>query len=91
MDIIENLISYFRKPKSTNTGNAPEGVCPNCWGKQEYDNVIREMFEDKQIDVNNHQESYAFIQKFVVEKIDGIRLKKGSSSFECPTCKVKYD
>ena len=57
--------------------------------KQEYDNIVREMYEDKQIDVNNHSSNYAFIQDFVINKIDGIQLKKGNNSFECPTCRLK--
>ena len=38
MNLIENIKAYFKK-KSENkeTGNAPEGVCPNCWGRQEWE------------------------------------------------------
>lgn len=46
------------------------------------------MYDDKQIDVNNHDANYAFIQDFVVNRIDGIKLKKGNNGFECPTCKI---
>jgi hypothetical protein len=85
---IENLINFFKKPASETGGQAPEGVCPNCWGAQEYDKTIRELYEDKQIDVNNRQANYAFIQKFVVDRVDGIHLKKGDNGLECPTCRV---
>jgi hypothetical protein len=88
--MIEKLISFFKKSATETKSEVPEGVCPNCWGKQEYDNVIREMYKDKQVDVNNHEANYAFIQDFVVTHIDGIRLKKGNSSFECPTCRLKH-
>lgn len=87
--MIEKLIAFFKKPKDQTKGNTPEGLCPNCWGNQEYDDMIREMYKDKQIEVNNHSANYAFIQDFVVNKINGIRLKKGNTSFECPTCKLK--
>lgn len=86
----QNLISFFKKPATETTGSTPEGLCPNCWGSQEYDGQIRELYKDKQIDVNNHEANYAFIQDFVVTHLDGIRLKKGSSSLECPTCQIKY-
>jgi len=89
MNVIENLISFFIKPESETPGDAPEGYCPNCWGKQEYDTVIRELYRDKQIDVNNHQANYAFIKEFVVNRVDGIRLKKGENGVECPTCRSK--
>ena len=84
--MIEKLIRFFKQSKEESKNQCPEGLCPNCWGKQEYDGKIREMYEDKQIDVNNHQANYAFIQDFVVTNLDGIRLKKGNNSLECPTC-----
>lgn len=88
--MIEKLISFFRKPAKETKSQIPEDFCPNCWGKQEYDNQIREMYKDKQIDVNNHKANYAFIQEFVVTHINGIKLKKGNNSLECPTCRAKY-
>jgi len=87
--MIKKLISFFKKPASETKGQTPEGLCPNCWGEQEYDNVIRELYKDKQIDVNNHKANHAFIQDFVVTHLKGIHLKKGNNSFECPTCKLK--
>jgi len=88
--MIEELIEFFKKPKEETKNHVPEGLCPNCWGKQEYDNTIRKMYKDKQIDVNNHTANYAFIQEFMVTNLNGIKLKKGNNSLECPTCKVTY-
>ena len=88
--MIEKLVNFFRKSEEETRDKAPEGYCPNCWGSQEYDHQIRELYEDKQIDVNNHEENYAFIKEFVVTHVDGIKLRKGSSGLECPTCKGKY-
>lgn len=86
--MIETLISFFKKTARETNGVSPEGLCPNCWGEQEYDNMIRDMYIDKQIDVNNHDSNYAFIQDFVVNKVSGIKLIKGNNSFECPTCRL---
>ncbi len=88
--MIETLIRFFKRPPNETKGEAPEGFCPNCWGEQEYDNIIRLMYKDKQIEVNNHAANYAFIQKFVVTQLDGIHLKKGNNGYECPTCRTKY-
>jgi len=87
--MIEQLISFFNQSKEDTKGTMPEGYCPNCWGEQEYDQQIRELQKDMQIDVNNHKANYAFIQDFVVNKIDGIQLKKGNSGMECPVCSIK--
>ena len=88
--MIEKLITFFKRSKEDTKNQVPEGMCPNCWGKQEYDNQVRELYEDKQIDVNNHEANYAFIQEFMVKHLNGIHLKKGNNSFECPTCHAKY-
>ena len=88
--LTQALVSFFKKPASATKTQTPKGLCPNCWGSQEYDGQIRELYRDKQIDVNNHEANYAFIQDFVVTHLDGIRLKKGANSLECPTCKVQY-
>ena len=89
--LVEALMTFFQKGPSQTRGTAPEGLCPNCWGSQEYDGQIRELYRDRQIEVNNHEANYAFIQDFVVTHVDGIRLKKGAGSLECPTCHSKYD
>ncbi len=88
MSLVNSLIQFFQQPRAETTDKSPDELCPNCWGSQQYDNVIREMYVDKQIDVNNHEANHAFIQDFVVNRIDGIRLKKGNSGYECPTCRL---
>jgi len=88
--MIEKLIAFFRRPASETKNEIPEGVCPNCWGSQEYDSIIRELYQDNQIDVNNGQANLNFIQNVVVNKIEGIKLKKGNTGLECPTCKLSY-
>ena len=88
-DYDRKLIHFFKQSAVETQGKIPEGLCPNYWGEQEYDNMIRELYDDKQIDVNNHKVNYAFIQDFVVTRLEGIKLIKGNNSFECPTCRLK--
>ena len=82
--------NLFRSKKEDEFDSAPEGVCPNCWGDQEYDDVIRKKYKDVQIEVNNKESKHAFIQDFVVTHLDGIKLKSAVHGTECPTCKVVY-
>lgn len=88
MGIIESLIHFFKQPPELTKDQVPEGVCPNCWGEQEYDNKIRDMYEDKQIDVNNATSNHAFIKDFVVTQISGIKLVRGNKGYACPTCRT---
>jgi hypothetical protein len=86
--MIEKLIAFFKQSPEKTKGKTPEGLCPNCWGRQEYDNRIRELYDDLQIDVNNHQTNFAFIQDFMVTNLNGIKLIKGNRGLECPTCRT---
>ena len=88
--MVNTLINFFKKPKAETQNEVPAGLCPNCWGEQEYDKQIRELYKDKQIDINNHEANYAFIQDFMVTHLNGIHLKKGNNGMECPTCKARY-
>jgi hypothetical protein len=87
MNFIKKL--FIKKVQDSFT-EAPEGICPNCWGDQEYGNVVRDKFKDTQIDVNNHTAKNAFIQDFMVTHMDGIKLKSSIKGMECPTCRVVY-
>lgn len=84
--MIEKLIAFFKKPKEETQGTAPEGVCPSCWGRYEYDDKVRESYKKKQIDVNNNKANHAFIQDFVVEHLEGIQLQQDGEQFKCPSC-----
>lgn len=85
MNLINILVDFFKKPNERTKDKTPEGLCPVCWGYNEYDGKIRKVLKDKQIDVNNHKDSYMLIEYFVVSHIDGIKLKKGKVT-SCPTC-----
>ncbi len=85
MDIVKKIVEFFKKPEVETKNETPEGVCSLCWGIQEYDGKIRELYKDKQIDVNNHKDSYMLIQGFVKEHVDGYHIKDGVVHV-CPNC-----
>ena len=85
MTFFKKLFNNKNQDQFTET---PEGLCPNCWGDQEYGNIVREKFKDSQIDVNNGEAKFAFIQDFVVNNMNGIKLKSSVHGQECPSCKM---
>ena len=87
--MIDALIDFFKKPETVTQEETPEGVCKICWGHQEYDHKIRTLYKDKQIDVNNHSANYSFIRDFVINKIDGIKLKREEDKITCPSCESR--
>lgn len=69
---------------------AEAGLCPNCWGSQEYDGKFVKAIKDKQIDINNGDAVNAFIQDFVKTHLEPIKLQNHDIYNQCPVCKVKY-
>jgi hypothetical protein len=85
MELVESILNFFKQPEEETNDKAPEGICAMCWGYQGYDGKIRTLFKDKQIDVNNHKDSYMLVQEFVKKNIDGMRLKSDNVE-SCPYC-----
>lgn len=85
MSLVTNLLSYFSKKESS---KAPEGVCPNCWGRQELDGKFRSIAKDRQININNHDSTAtkAFVQQFVDQHVDGIKLISKGGHSRCAVC-----
>lgn len=88
MDLTESILHFFKQPEAETKDKAPEGICAMCWGYQGYDGKIRTLFKDKQIDVNNHKDSYMLVQEFVKKNIDGMRLKSDVVE-SCPYCSTE--
>ncbi|NNL16822.1 MAG: hypothetical protein HKO81_09305 [Flavobacteriaceae bacterium] len=88
MSLIDSVKGYFKsKSQGKEVGKAPEGVCPNCWGKQEWDNEFYKIKKSK--DSLPESEVYNSFIKDVVIKLDKITLTK--DTYTCETCKVSYD
>ena len=88
MNIIQNIKNYFNSKAEGNTSaNAPEGICPNCWGKQEWEGEFYKLNKGNKL-VGNDQTYTNFIHKIVENNIEGITIKE--DSYDCETCKVNY-
>ncbi|MDT0558915.1 hypothetical protein RM697_09660 [Ichthyenterobacterium sp. W332] len=88
MNLIANLKAYFsKKIDNLETGNAPNGVCPNCWGKQEWDGEFYKKIKANNITPEHH--TYTSFIHEVAEKLDKIVLKE--DSYECETCKTTFN
>lgn len=85
MNFIKEL---FKNKSEIEVSQLSDEYCPNCWGDQKYDNLIREKYKDAQISVNNHNANYTFVQNFIVTYMRGIKLKSTAKGTECPTCTI---
>ena len=86
MSIAENVKRFFKaKAKNEPTDSAPEGVCPNCWGRQEWEGNYYKLMKARNITPESNTYN-SFINE-VVTKLDKITLK--DDSYECTTCHMK--
>lgn len=88
MNIVQNLKKYFSAKTVSNNNNTPEGICPNCWGKQEWDGEFFRLNKGNKL-IGNDQTYSNFIQKIVESNIEGIAIKE--DSYTCETCKTSFE
>ena len=87
MSLTDNLKRFFKdKIEGDETTVAPEGVCPNCWGRQEWGGDFYKQIKARNITPESNTYN-SFINE-VASKLDEIKLKE--DTYECTTCNVKY-
>ena len=86
MNIAENIKRFFKaKENNETTNSAPEGICPNCWGRQEWEGNYYKLMKAKNITPDNNTYN-SFINE-IASKLDKITLRE--DSYECTTCHMK--
>ena len=82
--IIENIKNYFtQKDKGLPTKNAPDGMCPVCWGYSEWDGHYYEVIKDKHV-VPGSKIYENFISKIVDQHIK--TTHKHEDQYICTSC-----
>ena len=88
MSLIQNIKKYFTSKAEGNISKkAPEGICPNCWGKQEWEGEFYKLNKGNKL-IGNDQTYNNFINKIVENNISGIAINQ--DNYECETCKISY-
>jgi len=88
MSLVENITRFFKaKAENRQTESAPEGVCPNCWGEQEWEGEFYKHLKANTITPESDRYNN-WIKEFVVKHIDGIAIDK--DTHVCISCKVNY-
>ena len=86
--IIENIKSYFsKKRKGQVTAAAPQGVCPNCWGKQEWEGEFFDIIKDPHFTEEGKRYT-SFIKKVVDEHKDLAHVH--GNKYVCSTCNTEF-
>lgn len=90
MNIINSLLTYLKERQAKPEKKAPEGLCPNCWGRQEYGGNFYEAVKNHGLDVNTKQPEVGWIKDYAEKHLKGIRLETKDDSVACPSCKISY-
>ena len=90
MGLIDSIKRLFQRDESSMPLAVPEGVCPNCWGEQDYDGKYRDRMKKDNVDLNNAQARLGWIQALAMERVEGVMLKKTDDYSTCPTCKLTF-
>lgn len=86
MDIAKSIKNYFKAKESHQSiAASPEGICPNCWGRQEWEGNYFKLMKARNITPESN--TYNNFINEVVQKLDKITLKE--DSYECTTCHMK--
>ena len=90
MNIVTSLIGFLKVRKKSDKQEAPEGLCPNCWGRQEYGGNFYEAVKNHGLDINSKYPEVGWIKDYAETHLKGIRLQQKDDSIGCPTCKISY-
>ncbi len=87
MALFEQVKAYFDQiRRGQEKAGAPEGVCPNCWGKQEWDGEYYQFIKGEGGDPS--KDTYTSFIKDVTRKLDKITIQK--DSYTCETCATRF-
>ncbi len=88
MSVIQSILSFLSKKEANQ--KAPEGFCPNCWGRQEYEGQFFETMKNEGIDANNVSDKKGWIQDYADKHLTGIQLHQKGNGLVCSKCKISY-
>jgi len=79
-----SIKGYFsKKEKKEKTAEAPKGMCPDCWGRDEWDGQFYEIIKDKHL-IPQNDKYESFISKIVEKHVD--TTHKHENIYICTTC-----
>ena len=92
MNLVESFLNFLKKKGTPEELPAPEGLCPNCWGREEYGGHFYERVKQENLNVHSKESNVGWINAYANKHLAGIVLKRlgnGETLF-CEKCKVSY-
>lgn len=90
MGLIDALINLAQNKKTLPSNHVPEGVCPNCWGKQEWDGHYFEAMINDKVDIKTLSSNRGWVQKYADRYLHAVTLRLDHEDAICDYCKRVY-
>ena len=91
MSLSHKIISYIRNNPILKEKEAPEDLCPNCWGREEYGGEFYNVLKNKNVDINTAHHELGWIQNYAAKHFESIKLMNHQeNNLVCQTCKLVY-
>ena len=88
--VLTSNIITFLKDGGNNNLKAPKGICPNCWGREEYGGNFYTRMKNHGIDINSPNPEVGWINDYVEKNLAPIALFKEDDKHYCSTCKMSF-
>lgn len=90
MSIATALINFLRKKRTDEAPAAPEGLCPNCWGRTEYGGQFYTAMKNRGIDASKKDPDAGWVKEYADTHLKDIHLERQGDMVVCQKCKVSY-
>jgi len=90
MNLVESLIAHLKKMVGNEPIEAPEGLCGNCWGRQEYSGKFYDAVKHHNLNISGNDLEIGWINDYAQKHLSTIVLHKHEGEEVCSSCKIGY-
>ncbi len=92
MNLVQSLISFLKKKNTPEEMDVPAGLCPNCWGREEYSGHFYERVMRENSNINKKNMKVGWINDYANKHLSGIALVRKGNGEEliCKKCSIGY-
>ena len=89
MTIVDSIIKLLSKKADPKT--APDGICPNCWGRQEYGGHFYEAIKKQTFNIEKMEDNArGWIEDYVDKNLSDIKVHPQGDGVVCDKCRISY-
>ncbi|MDG2451074.1 MAG: hypothetical protein P8M34_15610 [Saprospiraceae bacterium] len=92
MDIVKSLLSFIKQNDQEKASKTPAGICPNCWGREEYGGHFYKRLKQENLNSHSQDSNVGWINAYANKNLKGIALRRegNGETLVCESCKVSY-